>query len=476
MKSNEVAEKHFLLAEDNQLKGNFADALENFNHCLRHAPTGSEFIHKSFINRSKIYFQVKQFRCALDNLNWAREIKSFDDPSCDNLVKMVKISEEEIRRAPMQQSLTDVFKLTSPVNEKIPFISGCVELKENEIYGRYFTTTKDLNPGDVLVAEEPFFKVIESNICHLRCCICCSTNLLNLIPCGSCSGAMFCSSECKNSTIHGRECEPSGKGMDTIEEYLLQRMFYQGIDVCGSVDQLKSLVLSEAEEKTILDFDFSQSTDEVNNKNIILALSGLVKRDPVTVDAHSRYKKIIDRLITETGTNDDFLNSYLIRCVQSLTVNFFHFQWNVSDDAEAKGFALCTLSAFFAHSCDPNIEKIDVDNKFMFVARKPIKAGEQLNMCYDRYNFMKYSLEERQRYLNDVYKFKCCCAACVNDYPKYDFQFNESNLNIEDAKEKYIENCELIKENISSYPNENICKAMAENVFLLNFIGNCLPL
>lgn len=474
MKSNELADKHFSLAEDFQRSENFAEALVNFNLCLCYAPTSSDFVFASFVNRAKIYYKVKQYGCALDNFNRAQKIKSFDDGYCD-LSEMVNACEKETSREPIQPNGMDVFELTLPVNEKVPFVSDCLELKKNEIYGRYFATNRDLNPGDVFVVEEPFFKVIDSQVGHLRCCICCSSNLYNLIPCGNCSRAMFCSDKCKNSTIHGRECESSGKGMDTLEEYLLQRMFYQAIDISGSIDQLKSLVSSETKEQTILDFDFSDSAEEINKKKIILAVAGLDKRDPECVQTYSRYQKIIDRLIVETGTKDDFLNNYLIKCLQSMTVNFFHFFWTATNDAEGKGIALCALSAFFAHSCDPNIEKVDVDNKLIFVAKKPIKAGEELNMCYDRYNFMRYSLEERQKYLSAVYKFQCNCAACVNDYPKYSFRFDDFELNIEEAKEKYQKNCEFIKQNISLYPSENICNVMEENVFLLSYIGNHIP-
>lgn len=474
MKSNEVAEKHFLLAEAYQQKENFAAALENYNFCLCNAPEKSTFIYASFVNRAKIYYKVKEYQRALDNLTWAQQIKPFVANGCGDLLEMVRTCNDEILRTPMQPSAMDIFNVTLPINAKIPFVSACLELKKNEIYGRYFITTKDLNPGEVIVAEEPFFKVIESKVRHLRCCICCSANMYSLTPCGSCCQAMFCSDECKKSTIHGRECKASGNRMDTLEELLLQRMFYQSIDVCGSVDELKSLVSSETTAKTILDYDFADTTAEVNKKKIIQSVSGLDKRDPVTHDAYLRFKKVIDRLINETDATDDFLNNYLISCLQSLTVNFFHFQWDASGDAEAKGLVLCALSAFFSHSCDPNMEKIDVDNKFIFVARKPIKAGEQLNMCYDRYNFLNYSLDERQRYLQTAYKFECNCVACVNDYGKYTFSINE-NLKIDEATEKYRKNCDFIKENISAYPCQSICSVVQENVYLLSFIGNGLP-
>ncbi|XP_037030348.1 histone-lysine N-methyltransferase ASHR1-like [Bradysia coprophila] len=472
MKSNESAVKHFSLAESYQQKGNFAQALENFNLCLCYAPAKSKLIFDSLTNRSKIYYKVKQYGRVLDNLNWAKEIKSMEN-GCTDLMEMLTTCKEEISRGTTAANATDFFQLTLPINERLPFVSACLELKQNEIYGRYFTTNKDLSPGDVIVAEEPFFKVVDSTVCHLRCCICCSTNLYSLIPCDNCSGAMFCSYECKSSSIHGRECEPAGKRMDTLEEYMLQRMFYQAMEVCGgSMDELKALVSSEAEHKTILDFDFRHCTDDVNKRKIILAVSGLDKRDPGSTETYSRYQKIIDRLSTETAATDDFLENYLVRCLQSLTVNFFHFFWSAVNEAKPKGFLLCALSAFFSHSCDPNVEKVDVDNRLVFVAKRPIKAGEQLNMCYDRYNYMRYSLDERQSYLNEVYKFKCNCDACANDYAKYNFTFDDHQLDVEKAKEKYRKNCEYIKQNMSTYPCQTICNVMEENVFLLSYIGN----
>lgn len=475
MKSNESAEKHFSLAESYQQQENYAKALENFNLCLCYAPAKSKLCFASFTNRSKIYYKVKQYERALDNLNWAKEIKLAEN-GCTGLTELVSACNAELLGATASVDSPDIFQLSLPINERLPFVSACLELRENEIYGRYFVTNKDLSPGDVIVAEEPFFKVIDPQVSHLRCSICCSTNLYSLIPCDNCCRAMFCSNECKNSTIHERECEPHEKRMDTLEEYMLQRMFYQAIEVCdGSMDKLKTLVSSEAEEKTILDFDFRHSTDEgMNKRKIILAVSGLDKRDPDSDEAFSRYEKIIDRLYTETATasKDGFLKDYLVRCLQSLTVNFFHFFWSASNDAEPKGFLLCALSAFFSHSCDPNVEKVDMDNKLVFVAKRPIKAGEQLNMCYDRYNFMRYSLEERQSYLNAVYKFKCNCDACANDYAKYNYKFDDRQLDVKTAKERYRKNCEYISQNMSTFPSQTICNVMEENVFLLSFVGN----
>ncbi|KAJ6638182.1 SET domain-containing protein 3, partial [Pseudolycoriella hygida] len=360
---------------------------------------GSRLRRDTYINRAKIYYESNHFQHALDNFDRAVEAQPFEAGSVDydDLTEMHRKCKDHVLQGPAESSVMDLFGLSLPINEKLPFISDCVALDENEIYGRYIITKKDLSPGDVVVAEEPFFK------------------------------------------------------------------------------QLTALCSSHTNEKTIMDFDF-RDTDEANKKKLILSVSGLDKREPVNEASSDRFKNVFAQIYEDFGGAHSELVDFLTKCSLSLTVNFFHFFWSATDDAEPSGYALCALSAFFAHSCDPNVEKIDVDNKFVFVVKKPIKAGEQLSMCYDRYNFMKNSFYERQKYLKSVYNFECKCVACVDNYPRYHYEFNRQNITIKEAKERYRHNCELIKEKFAEYPNENLCAMMAENIYLLTNIGNNMHL
>lgn len=281
--------------------------------------------------------------------------------------------------------------------------------------------------------------------------------------------------------VHRYEC--NGPKEESFEKLLLQRMFYQAVEITGSLEELQKLMHRQTLNKTIMDFDLSDPADPENDKNRILATTSLAEREPWSAEAYAKYESVTQLLLTDNEDDRNFLRIYLVRCLKSMTVNFFHFFWSPSQVA-GRGFALCSLAAYFAHSCDPNVHKIDVDNKFAFIAKKPIKAGEQLFMNYDRYSFLTHSLEARQAYFNKIYTFKCGCSACKDNYPqladlpKFDDKFDDAepgNESLEEKQERYQRNCRYIETNMANYPCFEICSLMIQNDRLLHAIGNDLP-
>lgn len=292
---------------------------------------------------------------------------------------------------------------------------------------------------------------------------------------------MFCSNKCCDSVVHRYECNTPKE--DSFEKLLLQRMFYQAVEITGSLEELQKLMNRQTTSKTVMDFDLSDPTDPMKDKNRILATTSLAEREPWSAEAYAKYESVTQQLQTETEDERNFLRNYLVRCLKSMTVNFFHFFWS-PQQLDGQGFALCSLAAYFAHSCDPNVDKIDVDNKFSFVVKKPIAAGEQLFMNYDRYSFLTHSLKERQDYFNKIYTFQCGCSACSNDYPqlsklrKFDSSFVKNdmkNTSVDAATMQYKKNCQYIIDNMEQYPCYEICTLMVQNNDLLHAIGNQLP-
>lgn len=261
-------------------------------------------------------------------------------------------------------------------------------------------------------------------------------------------------------------------------------MFYQAVEITGTLEELQKLMNRSTSSKTIMDFDLSDPTDPMNDKNRILATTSLAEREPWSAEAYAKYESVTEQLQTEkTEDERDFLRNYLVRCLKSMTVNFFHFFWSPTH-LEGQGFALCSLAAYFAHSCDPNVEKIDVDHKFAFVVKKSILAGEQLFMNYDRYSFLTHSLPQRQEYFDKIYTFQCGCGACSENFPqllqlrKFDKEFtlvDVENVSVEEAEKQYKRNCQYILENMVQYPCFEICSLMIQNNHLLHIIGNNLP-
>lgn len=291
---------------------------------------------------------------------------------------------------------------------------------------------------------------------------------------------MFCSKKCNDSVIHRYECTAPKE--ENFEKMLLQRMFYQAVQITGSLEELQKLLNRNETSKTIMDYDFGDESNEMNDKNRVLATTSLAEREPWNAEAYAKYESVTQQLKTENEDERDFLRSYLVKCLKSMTVNFFHFFWSTSN-REGQGFALCSFAAYFAHSCDPNVDKIDVDNKFVFIARKPIKAGEQLFMNYDRYSFLTHPLKDRLEYFDKVYTFKCGCPACSNNFPmlndlkKIDESFvikKTDGLKRSELIKLLKSNCKFIDDNIAKYPCYEICSMMTQNVELLHQVGNNL--
>lgn len=171
MKCDEVAESFILKADECFSSRKYAEALENYNQCLRFAENKSQVLMDAFVGRSKVYQAVQQFDKCVDNIKEDCREK-FSDISSDK-------SDNET---------WSFFKLSHPAHKKIPFIAECLEVRENDVYGRYIMTNKDLNPGDIIVVEEPFYKVLDPNQRHNRCAVCLRQNMMNLFPCEKCDG------------------------------------------------------------------------------------------------------------------------------------------------------------------------------------------------------------------------------------------------------------------------------------------------
>jgi hypothetical protein len=290
---------------------------------------------------------------------------------------------------------------------------------------------------------------------------------------------MFCSSKCCNSLTHRLEC---GKEIErNFKNLLLARMLHQSVEVAGSIGELQELMKQE-KGGTIMEYDFSDSQGSVSNKNKVLATTSLAERTALDVTTSSKIDNILKNLDPKTSKECDFLRDFLLRCQKNMTVNFFHFFWSPADQPVGQGFALCLFAAYFAHSCDPNVQKIDVDNKFVFVVRKPVKAGHKLFINYDRFSFLTHTLQERRDYFNKFYEFKCNCNACESDYemlsllPKFDakFEIKSEPETVEETMELWKKNCDYIKANIERYPSFEICFLMEQNYRLLHLIGNKL--
>lgn len=201
---------------------------------------------------------------------------------------------------------------------------------------------------------------------------------------------MFCSKQCKETaTSTFLQAENDSKSHD-----IKQRMLFEALAICGgSFDALKQLMDdTELSRKTIFDFDLSDPKDPMYRHHLLESITSL-SMIPVVKDDIVRYMKRHPALDLLTSEKDKKIaHDFLLHAYKILTVNSFGIEWVIparpkdynraSVNTMLAGDGLCPFGSLMNHSCSPNVDRLVVDNKFVFYVRRPIKKGQQLFTCY----------------------------------------------------------------------------------------------
>lgn len=182
-KSNEQAAKYRAEGDGYLGEAKIFDALVAYNKSLSCAELGSLEIAMVFARRSEAFLQIQQYPKCLSNIQAAKE-HGYPEDLLDTLNEReakCKLLMENHKPDPADDPWS-FFKLSHPANEKIPFIADCLELRENETFGRFIVTTRDLKPGDVVAMEQCYFNFIGGNAIFTKCFNCLKSNMLDLMP------------------------------------------------------------------------------------------------------------------------------------------------------------------------------------------------------------------------------------------------------------------------------------------------------
>lgn len=181
-------------------KKKFFETLLSYNQSLCNATPDSEEMGFAYSNRSIVYLDVHEYKLCLDNIELARAsaypasklpVLEAREEKCKRIIEGIKKTE----------GVDTFFKLSHPANQKIPFIAKCLELRKNKQFGRHIITNKgklkhyvgfhifdcanfftDLQSGDIIAIEEPFFKSADGDGIFTRCTFCLRSNKMSLIP------------------------------------------------------------------------------------------------------------------------------------------------------------------------------------------------------------------------------------------------------------------------------------------------------
>lgn len=276
--------------------------------------------------------------------------------------------------------------------------------------------------------------------------------------------------------------------MESDKDLTEVRMTMDSFRIAGSEEQLIEL-LKDVEPKTVFDFDLSDPRDPLYEKNLLvsvnsLATNALTESETDFIDQATQEefkgmrtdeeKVFLRRFITSQYSLEQ-RNGHLMRKYARV----FENPETIRDFFDKPfGRGVGPFTSLFNHSCDPNVTAVTVDNKFVIVVNRPVKAGEQLFMSYG-YNFWSNAKDHRDE-LFVHYKFICDCAACVNDYPelkslpKKDPNFEEPGLYMSTHKAliaQFKKNCVYIEANIDKQPCYEVTTLIDQNNALLHGIA-----
>jgi len=262
------------------------------------------------------------------------------------------------------------------------------------------------------------------------------------------------------------------------------RLVFDALGVFGRIAKLKKFLDENSQPKTIFDFDLTQ--DERREENLLLACRSLAKNSlPEKLKPLLKHHADLLKSITKNPKNQQFLKDFLHSQTEILITNSFGIMPKTfRDNLELEmGSGVFAFASFFNHSCAPNVVRVAVDNKLVFVVIRPVDKDQQLYVAYKE-NFHNECRRERQEEMLKSYRFTCCCEACTKDYPNLDqlpsknLQFvepDDSVESIEEAKREFKNNCDYIQRNSRNYPSYEICVLIDRNRRLLNAIARLAP-
>lgn len=205
---------------------------------------------------------------------------------------------------------------------------------------------------------------------------------------------MFCSKSCFDSSwtkFHKFECASLDQSLDNDNEYdlMILKIVFESLKHCGSLDKMQALLGDPKLNATVFDFDLNnKKSNEQHEKNLLKAVYSL-KKGPTSDEDLNMAEWIVDlpilTLLCKTKPQRDFLKNFVLKVMGIIDRNSYIFycpSLNSSYINEEVGSGVFPFASLINHSCSPNLYRVFVDNKQVFVVKKPIEAGQQLFVGY----------------------------------------------------------------------------------------------
>lgn len=387
---------------DNSLASNCYTAMKCYNKSICHAPTDSNSLANGYSKRSALYFEWKEWKKSLENIEMSRKCIKFPDTLKIELDKREKICIKMIKEKKSYPNNTkhetkqSYEKLSYPKHEKVPFVANCVELAENKEYGRHIIAKRDLNVGDVIGIDTAFIAILTNDYIYSRCTFCLSENSYNLIPCNKCTRAMFCNEKCRDaafSSFHKFECCVIDGIYDTFmpTEIIALRLVLKLFANHEELEKIKLFVSREdANSMNVFKIDHNCSSISEHYKAIYSLLSHSLERTNELMFSFTFVASLIIivmkncpeiRELFKDSQLRGLFYRLLLHHIQSTECNsstLNHFanpsKTRLMDDY---GLGIFPFVCMFNHECISNVTGFNYENnKNLVTVERRIRAGE----------------------------------------------------------------------------------------------------
>ncbi|XP_058454681.1 SET and MYND domain-containing protein 4-like isoform X2 [Malaya genurostris] len=476
----------------------YMKAVKWYNESIALSNESSVNLALAYASRSIVCFELKMYHDCLENIRLA-QLNPYPAHVLPKLMQRKERCLKIINNSETSNDSEDVPNvpvLCYEPNPKVPQVSNCLELKENDQFGRHLVTNKDLRAGDFVLMEKPFFTMLVENFRYNNCDYCLKEKNLTLIPCNHCSSTMFCSEICQQKAFesyHRIEC-PIIKHMQKLfTKVILMALRTTTVAISSFSynleDLMKHVEALEGSSLNPFDLDWTDLHAKQVYSTIHMLSTNQALRNPSDLIQRSVFSIVMSKaLLTNTslrdicGSNESYRNliqQLIFRHAQTSPINMHPITYvnpSLGETVRFAGGAFPILS-MVNHSCAPNVLRMTLSNgQTALVVDRPIKKGGQL---FDDYGFhhCNKTLIERRTGLKNRYFFTCQCEACTNNYPLYYQLKSDKSLSHEKAFiDKYCiprmcscialmripKYCKFINDFAHLYPTREISSAQEE--------------
>ncbi|KAG9445810.1 hypothetical protein H6P81_011938 [Aristolochia fimbriata] len=276
-------------------------------------------------------------------------------------------------------------------------LSRCgVKISFTEEKGRCFIATRNFCPGEIIISQEPYASVVNSQ--HgLRCDGCLKST--NLKKCSKCWMVWYCGISCQKSEwkVHQLECEALVKLSEDRRKMLTPT-------ICLMI---RLLLRRELQSKKVI------STTADNNFQLVESLMAHISEiGEQKLVLYAQMANLVSLVLPSLELN-----------LKEVAHDFSKLACNAHTicDSELRpiGTGLYPVISIINHSCLPNSVLVFEEKIAVVRAVSPIPEGTEVTISYIE---TAASTETRQKALKEQYLFTCKCPRCINQGKVEDIQ------------------------------------------------------